>query len=490
MRPAIRRQTPDAGADAAAPDAGLACAPRPPVPSLRAPGGVAAGTRLVPRTMREPVAGGVEVPMRVRDTVLGVDCEPRRFEDGTITCFPLDFYRATAAFADPTLTIPVALAPSFDLPAPGALAVGEYVDLQNDRTGPFDCDHLRPVAFFRIGAERAGAEAYGPFGQPIPVGDNLRMFDVAPEPNPLVPLTEVRTQLTGTIALRELHGGDGSRLFPAGLYDTAHDVPLALRTGRLLPSRAGAAGRGAHLDPPPDDLATLAWCAEPSQILLRPDEAACRPARFISDGTVVHEVVEKLVTLYSCIGTKPTPNVALQVEEDKPILEVCGTSPVAEWPVATAVTAGARLTARTFTIEGAAFVEPRAYPTFSDAVLGAPCEPRDTSDGHLLCIPHPAPLGSVAYADPACTSPVVAWSGAGTPTHAALGTRAGSSTGDGYLYGTLTLFGVGAARPPGTVYAPTFQLACKAFEGIPSWELGPQLPSSPGPFAELEIREP
>lgn len=244
------------------------------MPPALSPAFVAAGTRLIPRTVAEPVPGGVDVAWTIWDSTLGVDCQPVPYHDGTIPCVPAarDLHLLSARrFADAARTIPITLEP-LGYPQPVGTLAAVYSG--GAASSPFSCTTTRLSPFARVGAFRGGSQYYEAIGaaQPVPAG--YGSFDLTVLGDDFVVLDEVRTQLSGAIAVRELHGADGSRLFATDLWDTAHDVSVGIMTvgagQRLLPPRLGRPSGTQHTAPPPGGVVDPAWCESHDDIFAPP----------------------------------------------------------------------------------------------------------------------------------------------------------------------------------------------------------------------------
>lgn len=464
-----------------------------PTPPVLPPALAASGTRLVPRYLAEPVTGGVNVAHAIWDSTLGINCEPMPYHDGTIRCVPpaQDLHLLGARrFADAARTIPIAVEPLGAAPGVGALAAV----YQGSSSGPFACGGARLSPFARFGALRGGTQYYNEIGGAQPVPEGYGIFDLTVLADDFVVLSEVRTQLSGAIAVRELHGTDGSRLFATDLWDTAHDVPVGITTvggtRRLLPPRQGRL-QGLHRAPPPGGMVDETWCASRDDIFNAPNPGGPCPGavhRFITDDAYeTHHVVMQTATLYGC-GVAPgvgvdagTPAMQVLTSETRSYLASCERVPASEWQEAIAVTEGSgRLTTSVFSIGGASF-EWNRFRVFSDATLGIDCAPRTASDGSLRCLP--LVRGGVAYADAACTSRVVA-SNQGPMPYVLEGSIPSSSFPD--PRGNITVHGVGALRPASTIYFRSLG-ACAPSNLWTSYEIGPVVP--PSTFVELELRD-
>lgn len=470
------------------------CEPLPTPPTLD-PTAVASGTRLVPRTVAEPVAGGVEVPHAIWDSALGITCEPMGYHDGVLRCVPpaADIHLLGGQkFADAARTIPVAVEP---LAHPTPVGTLSAVYSGGGFGGPFNCGSTRLTHFSRFGALRGGTAYYRELGGPETVPAGYGIFDLTLVPDDFVALTEIRTQLSGPIAVRELRGADGSRLFATDLWDTAHDIAVVLLDvdgGHwLLPHTASAPWDMRHLAPPPGvalgGVVDNAWCATHDDIFAAPTPSSTCPApppRFVTDDErVTHEVVPQTATLYGC-GDVPgvdAPGVQVLTYQTRAYLASCREVPRTEWQEAIAVTEGAgRLTTTVYSIGGAPF-ERDIWRQFADAGLGMECTPRTAKDGSLRCLP--IRHGMVTFADAACTTRVVAHNGQPV-TYAFEGTEYSNGFPD--PRGDITVYGVGAVRPAGPIYtiAPS---GCVRVDNWTSYELGPEIP--PSVFVELELRD-
>ena len=527
---------PDASGVDAAEDATVvsseppACQPVPPPEVLPAALPVVAGTRLIPRTLADPSADGLEIPWAVHDTVLDADCEPVRFADQKFHCAPIasladsDWLRRQGlvdiGFADAGRTAPVAVLRVALPPPPGAvlyLAQSRYVggsgqppDTMDSSCNPTD------LASWRVGAARAETSYWRSNLTMVTVPEGYSLYDLAAQPAS-VELEEVDAQLSGSIAIRELHGADGSRIFSAGLYDTRHAVQVGFERNlfernllgttidkaRLLPLAAVAA-TGLYFKPPlpasgPDspDL-----CNSPSETIFdigRSNGCDVSALPFISEfggdkdppdlPALVHHVVKTDTTLYTCHGTQVHTSV----------LAECAPSSLSDWTLASQVSVGGgRLTTQVWKIGDAMFAPP--YPgipmflrenegrpqTFHDTVLGVDCVPKSAADGELRCLPL---QGSVGYSDPACKVPVAYLFNfiTGTPPYVARGSLPpGQFQND--LRGQITMFSVGAPRPDAHgVWQISSDGECSSEGGVTSFELGPEVP--PSLFAAFEIHD-
>ena len=508
------------GADAAAVALDLpACQPVPPPDVLPAALPVVAGTRLIPRTLADPSAGGFEIPWAVHDTVLDADCEPVRFSDQKFRCVPFGISAWSArqqpvsrGFADAGRTAPVAVLQMAPPPPPGAelLTVQDVAgawlppDTMDSSCTPSD------VTLWRVGAPRAERSYWNSDLTMVPVPAGYSLYDLAPLPA-FVELEEVRAQLTGSIAIRELHGTDGSRIFSAGLYDTKHAVQVALHSditdvpsdmARLLPPPAIALGAELFIKPPPSASApgSSDSCVSFDVVFNVSSFSACDVSAlpFISDlggyeaprflPGIVHQVVKVDSALYSCQA--PREHVPV------PALAECAPSPLSDWTLASQVSVGGgRLTTPVWKIGDATLAPP--YPfvpmflredtgrprTFHDTALGVDCVPRSAADGALRCLPM---QGGVAYSDAACTVPVAAYAfggTTGTPLYVARGSFPSGDIQDGQF----TIFSAGAPRSDVGLYHLDPDGACYRSDGFALFELGPEVP--PASFAAFEIRD-
>ena len=396
-------------------DGGVTCAPPPP-PMQLPPAASASGTRLTLRTLGEAAPIGVQVPEDVFDTALGRRCFPLPYVDGTIRCVPeLDF--ETPLFADPAGTQPIALVPLSPAPVPGAPHLTTPSrNYGYPRTDPFDCANA--VQVDALGAQRSSLTYYradGTMGVVDPA--YFALYDLVPFAPNLATLQGVDTRLAGDIAIRELHGADGSRLFAQYLDDTRHGVTVSVSGGHCLPPRASAAG---HLSPPPGGAATTGWCGAPDPIFW----PGCGAPAFVSNGAQTFAVTLQTRTLYSCDFDMEGILDGFH-SSAVPLLISCGALPFTDWTAAPALTLGnARLKTQAVSIAGAPFVPPvRTYGqhpvetgqretdvigrTFFDSSLGIACAAAPSSeDGLTHCFPQAALRG--AYSDAACTQPIAA----------------------------------------------------------------------------------
>lgn len=501
----------DAPADAAVVYAGPpACPPIPPPPSLPPPQPVVAGTRLVPRTIADPSAGGFDVPWSVHDTLLDADCTPVRFFDRRFRCLPaFDGWQlgfVEVVFADVGQTIPVVALPVDRAPPPGTLVpLGQGVDGSNPLdTTDFSCTRTDSAAM-RLGGRRTETTFWRSDLSKATLQPGFGLYDLSALPAGFVEISEVRVQLSGAIALRELHGADGSILFSSGLVDTAHDVPVAfLGDGvdrvRLVPPSAIAAN-GMYFRPPPgaSDPGNRDACyASSDPIFLLSNTSACDVSefRFISDlgnfeaprylPGIVHQVVKTDATLYDC--SRGPVHV--------PLLQECAASALTDWTPASLVPVGGRITTPVWQIGDAAFAPPyfglplfarggfQGPRTFHDTTLGVDCVPGTAADGVLRCLPL---QGDVVFLDSACTMPVAATDSSVPPSYVGRTLREPQFPND--LRAQYTIFGVGAPRDPNIrIYSDRPNGICSlGGERLHLYELGPEIAASS--LEALEIRD-
>jgi hypothetical protein len=463
------------------------CAALPAAPSLPPPSGVASGTRLVQRMLAETVPGGVVVPWSVHDVLLDVDCSPARMEDGTLRCYGADLRAIPEQFADAALTIPVVVVARSEAPAAGGLVVTGGSSTADPFDGLVSCHRAASAGRWRRGDARAATMYYRRSGGPVIVPASFAVFDLVPEPTEFVELREVRTRLSGSIALRELHGVDGSRVFATHLYDTAHDVPVSLSTSptdfatRLLPPLVSEEAAFFHRP-------TDCFARDP---IFKPladfdcDASALRFATDAANNDAVFQVAYTAgSTLYRCAGSASDFGpVAIK----DPLLGACRPSPLSDWASAALTpTPGARLTARIWKVGDAVLplplttLAPLAAPrVFSDPTLGIDCMARTASDSALRCLPRA--LAGIAFSDAACTSRVAVPFDSSPPRYASS------------ISNPLTprdvptdVFPVGAQRPSAPVYRLT-ATGCQAGGTQTTYELGPEL--DPTTFAALELRD-
>ncbi len=470
-------------------DAGAVCAPPPPDPVLP-PAQVAAGTRLVPRLIADVASGGVEMPRDIYDNALGTTCTPARLADGTMRCVPSVHYLTAKRYADAAKTQPVTLEPLASPPPTGALVAlltGSVFD------GAFSCTPSSVEHLGRVGALLSGGQYYDQFGDLGTAPTGYGVFAIAPETTPLALLHEVRTRYGGKIAVRELHGDDGSRLFATDFWDTLHDVAVTIQSDapggpRCLPPRAEHPA--VHGAPPPNGVVTDAWCAIHDEFFATSSCGPTPPFVTAPGGVATYSVELQSRTVYSCNygsmeGPRPPPILATSTQS---VLAPCASIPLADWAAATLTTVGAgRLTAEAYVIEGMTFPRPVAAGPildrpFVDTTLGVSCMAMDVDDGALRCLPTSAL--TIAYADSACTNPIAATlGGVGTPLHAYGGSKPSWSFPG--TQGIVHVVAIGTARAVGNVYWRT-PIGCSLVGSIASFELGASV--SPSVFAEMEIR--
>ncbi len=481
--------------DAAIIDAPVAVCEAPPTPPVLPPARVTSGTRLVPRYVAEAVPGGVEVPYDIWDSALGIYCTPMPYHDGAIRCVPesQDVHLLNGRkYADAARTIPVAVEPTTN-PTPVGTLSAVY---QGGGFGsPFTCSGgARLSPFARFGALRGGTQYYRELGGPETVPAGYGIFDLTVIPDDFVALTEVRTQLSGQIAVRELHGTDGSRVFPTDFWDTDHDLTVVIRevgaSHRLLPHTAHPPPTMRHLAPAPGvalgGVVDSAWCDTHDDIFSAPSSSACPtpPPRYVTDDDEnTYEVVLQTATLYGCGGVPgvDAPGVQVLTYQTETYLASCRDVPITEWQEALLVTEGAgRLTTSVYSIGGVPFEWDR-WRRFADAGLGIECSPRPDRNGSLRCLP--IQHGMVTFSDAACTSRVVARNG--PPVSYAF-----EGTGYSNLFpnprGDITVYGVGAVRPAGPIYTINAS-GCSRIDNWTSYEIGPEIP--PSAFVALELRD-
>lgn len=466
------------------------CAALPAPPTLPPPSGIASGTRLVQRTIAEAVPGGLELPWSVHDALLGVDCEPVRLEDGALRCYPTgpDAHVFDEQFADAARTIPIIV-----MPRAGALPQGALVVTRSSSSGtsdPFDgltaCHRAVVAGRWRVASTRTAATYYTRSSGPIIVPVSFAVLDLVPEPADFVELSEVRTQLSGSIALRELHGADGSRVFARAFYDTMHDVPVSLnaaagdRVTQLLPPALTSAQAYFHL---PQTCTSNA--VDP---LFKPVvnvDCDASALRFGSAGKIYELASTAGNTHYSCAASASGVSA---VPSTEPLLGACRESALSEWAAATPVTStGVRLTMQTWKIGDAAFAPPVARPlrtflsrVYADTALGIDCEVRTAADGVLRCLPRQA---SMFFSDAACTSRVATkiLRDAPDPTYVSEDARANPP-----LDEPIKIFRIGAVRASGPIYFAT-STDCLLSGTDVSYEIGPEV--DPTAFAALALRD-
>jgi hypothetical protein len=469
------------------------CASLPVPPILPAPSGITSGTRLVQRTLAEAVPGGLEIPWSVHDVLLDIDCAPTRVADGTLRCYPTgaDLHSGPEQFADAALTIPIfvvsrAVAP----PAGGLVVTGSFTDDPFD--GLVSCHRAPSTGRWRRGAARADTVYYTRAGGPptIVASTFFDVFGLIPEPTDFVELQEVRTHLTGAIALRELHGADGSRVFASKLYDTAHDVSVSLTTSptdlttRLLPPMVSEVAAYFHR---PKSCASSEQSRDP---IFKPlasidcDGSALRFATDAANNDLVFQVAYTAgSTLYQCAGGA---NDVAPVAFNDPLLGGCRPSALSDWASAALTPApGVRLTGRIWKVGDAALplpltsLAPLAAPkTFTDTALGFDCRTRTAADGALRCLP--IEVAEIVFSDAGCTTQVAAPQDAAAPLYAA--SPANPLT---RLDVPTTLFQIGAQRSTAQLYV-TGSTGCQPFRTDVSYELGAEV--DPTTFAALELR--
>jgi hypothetical protein len=401
--------------------------------------------------------------------------------DGKILCMPsLSSVRqlAAALYVDIAGKIQVTLEPLQSAPTPGTV-VGLSVPVANPAF-----DTMFPCSGFGLellvtGLPRSETQYYTRTHGATPVPPGYGLYDVFPLTGAYVELDEVRAQISRSVAIRELHGADGSRVFPRGLYDTAHDVMIesvgeynALQM--LLPPKVDRTNT--HLIPaqPPNE----AWCARSDPLFITQSQSGCDYSglRFVNDPQthLAYQVTRRTGTTYLCVTGESGPWL---YEERDPFLARCA-APDFDGQVITWVTIGARITKQAVKIEDTTVLPPGGS-SFTDSALHVSCNPTVASDGVLRCLPSEA---WIVYTDPACTSPVAATFDP-KPTYASQGSVPGSSPID--RQGQIAMFSVGAARPAGPVYALTRD-GCAAFGTMPSFEISELSAST---FAALEIRD-
>jgi hypothetical protein len=486
-----RTVSPDAdGATDAAVDAPpfVSCIPAAPAPPPLSPAKTTPGTRLVPRTIAE--VGGLDVLWSIRDTALGVDCEPRSYVDGTIRCVPLvnrseEFQAWGDYFADATRTIPVALLPLAAAPPTGTLGASFYEN--SDVEGVFHCRRAEIRALSRLGPQRVETEFFTSSMGPQTVFPGYGMFSLTPEPLDFVALEEVRTQLVGAIAVRELQGSDGSRLFPRReLYDYAHDAPVYLHpfSGFSALGPSAVQSLALHLEPSPDNLATPAYCNTPDlglfSIFDRETGCDVSELRYVQD-TSIHGVELKTGTLHGCVSVQGQLMLTTVTGE---YFQACDTQPDSLWARVTESNVGAgQLQAAQMSIDGVSYGYARNH--FEDTVRGFQCVAHAASDGSLRCLPLES--GVVAFNDPACTNRIATSAVfGGTATFGVEWTVPTFGFPDLSVRGRATIFNVGAQRPDETVYFRTPE-SCVSVGVRPTWDLGTV--RSPSSFAALELRD-
>lgn len=466
------------------------CAALPAPPTLPPPSGIASGTRLVQRTIAEAAPGGLELPWSVHDALLGVDCAPARLEDGTLRCLPTgsDAHVFDEQFADAARTVPVIL-----MPRAGVLPLGALIVTRSSSPGtsdPFDgltgCHRSVVAGRWRVASTRTAATYYTRSSGPIIVPASFAVLDLVPELTDFVELAEVRTQLSGSIALRELHGADGSRVFARAFYDAMHDVPVSLqvsagdRVTRLLPPALTSAQAYFHL---PQTCTSSA--IDP---LFKPVvnvDCDASALRFGSAGKIYEVAPTAGSTHYRCAASASGVGAVASTE---PLLGACRESPLSEWTIATPVTsAGVRLTMQTWKIGDAAVLPPVARPlvtflsrAYTDTALGVDCEVRTAADGVLRCLPRQA---GMFFSDAACTSRVAVkvLRDAPDPKYVSDDSRANPP-----LDEPIKIFQIGAARASGQIYLGT-STGCQPSDTDVSYEIGPEV--DPTAFAALALRD-
>jgi hypothetical protein len=490
---------PDVGGDAMAStdagqafDGGVTCAP-PPAPVQLPPPARGSGTRLTLRTLGEAAPLGVEVAEDIYDTGLGRRCFPMRYTDGTIRCVP-ELPIAEPCFADPALTQPIALASrtSASAPEPGDLYLSQYGQANPYAywADPFGC--AATMHLDALGAQRSSQSYYDAKGTLRAVNPGAAMYDLVPLAPDLVTLQVVDTRLAGDIAIRELHGTDGSRLFAQYLYDTRHGVAVSVTQGRCLPPPAWTPG---HLSPPPAGTATKSWCDAPEPIF----GLACGSPAFVRDGAQTFAVTPQTRTLYSCRYDMESRQPFGFNSSTVPLLISCGALPFTDWTAAAPLTLGnGRVTTQAVSIGGARFAPPvLTYDerrvrnaqrvtevggrTFFDTALGTACAAApSTEDGLMHCFPQPALRA--AYSDAACTNPIAVGDQVPASNYAleAVGR-------DGIAHA----FNVGA--PLGQMhafYTPDEWSSCDYYDytAVQPFYAFAATPVSVGTFAELQLR--
>lgn len=446
------------------------CDAIPTPPALPASRGLARGTRLVPRDLVDPSPGGFAIPWTIADTGTGGTCQPARDVDGQLRCLPdVDFM--PGYFADAAATVPVVVAPRATQPG---TVMGHY----DQPPALFACGAPPSGQVIRVGARRTGGLYYDAQARLFRVPAGWSLFDREAIQTAFVALDEVRTELAGPIARRELHGVDGSRLASTELYDTAHDVAVHVLptsrvdpTLRLLPPAVPVRARF-HRDPPfvhydqGQPTVPSGWCVIDDDLSPQPPELACDAARprFVTDGDATRQVTPLTGTVYSCLGgergSRPT-------SANLTVLGVCATLPSDAWPEVQTVTLGTRITVEAVALAGTPFRFDRG--SLIDTELQAPCDPGRAADGSSRCLPRGADL---LYADDACTHAVIA--DTGVPF--------GAERADD---GKVTIYRAGPRRPEAQLYGrgPTCVVALERV----SFEVGAVVP--PSQLAPIVVRD-
>lgn len=491
----------------------VTCDPIPAPPALP-PSSATSGSRLIVRTIAEPVVGGVEIPFSVHDTQLDVDCRPILYIDGKIRCIPISeelesyFFRT---FADQELTIPVLIVGVAAVPPSGALVT----HLKEISAAP--CFNPPPVTFpllARVGAQRATATLFDESGTAFSISAGFSVFDLIPIPDDFVEFQDVRTELSTSIGVHELHGSDGSRLFATDLFDRTHDVDVRVWDDgvatRLFPP--STVPLGLHREPPVPavmvgDQVFGDYCFSGDEGLLRGSSAGlyeCKDLTFVSNElrTTTYRVTKSEATLYGCTGGK-NQTAFLAPPITLPHLEICDTEPLTSWTAAPPVTLGSgRLTTKAHMIDGVPFswvyqeclpVPPffgceftiedswRKKRAFLDTTLDATCFPRLAADGVLRCLP--SEQADVVFRDANCTIQVVASLRTKPPAFAALGRRHSEFQ----FFGNVRIFNVGAQRASEALFALDDTGTCRpGGTSFPSYDLGAEIPAAS--FVEFELR--
>ena len=472
-------------------DAGAIC-PAPPADSVLPPALAAAGTRLVPRTLAEKgPAAGLDLPHDIYDTVLGAKCTPAPYSDGKIRCVPEMQLAGAKLYADAARTQPVVIAPLAN-PNTGAL-VGVVSIGASPPYGPFGCGQQNVALFGRVGAQLPTSQYYEAAGSvPRTVSSGYGVFEINPEAADFPELVEVRTRFGGAVAVRELHGADGSRLFANDFYDTAHDVPVRIdANGRLMPPRVEKAI--VHGAPPVGGVVTSAWCQAPDAFFGFPT-CGPTPAFITAPSGSTYSVQAQTRTFYSCSGgatLEGIPQPLTLQQRTSTLLAPCASVAIADWTAVSSLTVGGgRLRADAYSIAGNTYLPPgkamdSQLPSreYLDTTLGKSCRAAVAADDSWRCFPMLL-SATVGYADPACTIRVARYNGAGTPMYALEGSLPPLSF-PSYPRGAVSAFAVGAPRISAPIYRRT-ETGCGLVGSAASFEIVGTV--SPDVFAELEIR--